>query len=181
MSDCACLVGNVVQRALPVGRQVTAMRIVFDFNGDDSQSSASVSAYSTCRQDQPSQWGGSRCELMIIDLIDWKSDEHRREGDVIYIEGDTASIKAALREALNIVELNEELVRERTEKRIAEEQQCSLCGYWVHPRDEWHADGHGYRCGTPESTNALAERGRIRRRVKEPASAEVKAAANDQE
>lgn len=148
------------------------MKIVFTFSGEP-QTTGSVHAYSTCRIDQPSEWCGSRCEVLIVDCIDWKSEELRREGDALYIEGNTASVKKALRSALRLLESAEKFEREQTEKYISEEAQCPVCGYWVHPRSEWHADGHGNRCGTPESAKAIAEKGRIRRRVESPPSADA--------
>jgi hypothetical protein len=121
------------------------MRIVFELHGKTPQVNASVDAYHFGAVANPPQWRGSRAEVLIVDCIDWESED-RREGDGIHIEGDTAAIRRALTDVLQLLEANEAVAKEQAEIELARYKRCPSCGTYADAKAEWHGDGHGKAC-----------------------------------
>lgn len=134
------------------------MKIVFEFYGKHPQASATADAYSCGRVDEPPQWRGFRAEVLIVDCLDWESDEKRREGDCLHIEGDGEAVKAALTAALRLLEINEQHARDHVMKEIARTRICPSCGTYADALNPWHGDGKGNACyGLLDQRKALVQ------------------------
>jgi hypothetical protein len=95
---------------------------------------------------------------MIVDCIDWADDKNRREGDVIYIEGDTVALRDAFQSIIQLLDAHDQCERERVGKIAARSVMCPLCLRWNDPLNEWHGDGEGHACyGLLDQRKALVQ------------------------
>jgi hypothetical protein len=119
------------------------MRIIFDIEGQ-AQVTASLHPYSSPIDKKPA-WNGARCELLMVDCIDWNKDS-RREGDAIHIEGSVDTIRKMLVDALQMIDFNLKVHQERHAEICDRSMLCPTCDKWADPMSEWHGDGKGHAC-----------------------------------
>ncbi len=98
------------------------MRIVFEFYGKQPQGTASVTAYGRTKG-ATTAWPGSRCEIVVCDAP--SSPTWKPEPDTLYIEGDTDAVRAALKEALTVLALAEEIEKDNNRKRTRRRRPSS--------------------------------------------------------
>lgn len=123
------------------------MKFVFDMEGKHPQVSAITHAWNTERYNAPPmEWQGSRADIMIVDCIDWDDDTKRREGEALYIEGDTAALRQAFQTIIELLDFNDEYQRKAKLALVARSVICPLCQRWNDPVSAWHGDGNGTAC-----------------------------------
>jgi hypothetical protein len=121
------------------------MKYIFEIEGEAS-AHISLDPYSFGSVlDPPKAWNGARCELLIVDLIDWNTPE-RKEGDSFRIEGSADAIREMLTSALSQLDLLEEVNKEHKLATFNRIMKCPRCGAYADPLWEEHGNGHGMRC-----------------------------------
>ena len=119
------------------------MRTIFDVDGE-AHVHISLDQYGHLVRN-PTPWNGARCELLIVDCIDWDKDT-RREGDAITINGSADAVRKMLVDALRLLDVNEQLAKEHSAKVFARYRTCPRCGAFADALPEWHGDGKGRGC-----------------------------------
>ena len=139
------------------------MRRIIEFHGKP-QATGGVTPYGVFQGEAPA-WRGARAEVLVVDCLNNWESEKRREGDSFEIEGDLQSVRAALTQALAILDASESSERARIEQQVARAMVCPRCGRWADPVSERHGDGQGGECyGLLDARARLAQEDATRER-----------------
>ena len=131
------------------------MKIVFEFRGKPQV--VFNGYYYSGRFDEPPEYRGGRVEGLIVDCIDYDRPGHESEGDTLYLEGDIESLRSAFRDALDMLDTNEEMWKRSIVDLKAHAAKCDICGGWYDTRRPQHSDGRGMGCNG-DGTVMLGER-----------------------
>lgn len=120
------------------------MRIVFECYGTAPAQVCCNGRHYCSPVREPPKWKGMRAEVMMVFPNTGCADS----SDAVYIEGDLATIRQALQDALDQLNEVEKDERELFGQIAARTVQCSQCSMYYDSKleDSGHSDGRGGTC-----------------------------------